>query len=241
MLNQVTKLRLPNGTEVALVDWSDRPLYSSADFQSGFVDEETDLFNYVTGDPVPARAPSATIVRRTATLQDTNISTPSAMNSTEELLIYGIKVELFAYTLDTNGDFEGINTFGTTISYPNVPAPMLKELQRTLMLQLVISQKVYSEATLGYYNTGFGPYGIATGPANLGAATVANQGLPSQEAVRSFAIPHHIGGQEKYRVAILNPTATADDFGLIDAGSLDTLAATTIRVYLDGLYKRPVS
>ena len=39
-INQITKIRLPSGQEVALTDWSSRPIYSTADFLSGFTDEE---------------------------------------------------------------------------------------------------------------------------------------------------------------------------------------------------------
>mgnify|MGYP000603175695 CR=1 FL=1 len=38
-VNQIATMRLPNGKEVAFVDWSDKPLFSSADLRSGFTDE----------------------------------------------------------------------------------------------------------------------------------------------------------------------------------------------------------
>jgi hypothetical protein len=41
---QLTKLRLPNGTEVAFVDWSDQPLWSSAYMLAGFTDHEVPFF-----------------------------------------------------------------------------------------------------------------------------------------------------------------------------------------------------
>ena len=68
----------------------------------------------------------------------------------------------------------------------------------------------------------------------------ANLGLPSAEAPRSFSIPHHIGGQEKYRVVLANPTGSTVTFA-DSAGTGDVRVALTVRILLEGLYKRPVS
>ena len=32
----LSQMRLPDGSEVALTDWTDKPLFSTADFQTGF-------------------------------------------------------------------------------------------------------------------------------------------------------------------------------------------------------------
>jgi hypothetical protein len=52
-----------------------------------------------------------------------------------------------------------------------------------------------------------------------------------------------MGGQEKFRVYLSNPGGGAVNFGNSENGSVDTNenAMMRVRVYLEGLYKRPVS
>ena len=249
-LNTITQVRLPNGQVIDLVDWTDRPLYSTLDVQSGFTTQELSLFQYVEGDAVPGFGTAATTLR-TATLNDTNLSNPGTMASTEEMLVYAIKPEVYFYHIQTLNDF-------TTRSYTTDPGaigiavlPMatgvgLEVLNQQLILQLVISQKIYKQASFGYFNKGFGVNGFNT--AAVGPSAPSNNGSPSQEAVRSFVIPDHIGSQEKFRVQLVNTSAIeagAVLFGVYSDGNgnMQTLAdlGASIRVNLDGLYKRPTA
>lgn len=241
MLNQITKMRLPNGVEVALVDWTDKPLFSTVDLLHGFVQQEINLFSYVVGDPVPGFGPAAA-TRRTSNEADTNISTPGAMASTEEMLVYSIRVETFGLEINVANDFTTAQV--RSPGQPGLAWVQLKQLHRYLILRLVISQKVYAEAGLGYFVAGFGPAGQGVAETQLATGvTLATNGLPSQEAVRSFVIPHHIGGQEKYRVTLLNPAAAAAAFGMDmrEPPVANANLVARLRIYLDGLYKRPVS
>lgn len=243
MLNQITKFRIP-GTdmEVALVDWTHKPLFSTADFQNNFTTQKTQLFQYVVGDQVPGVSAAATVVRRTATENDTNLSTPGAMATTEEMLVYAIRAEIYEMTLGSTGDFTS-----AAISKDGEPVPRataLANLSRFLLLQLQISQKIYADATIGWFNTGFGPSFVSgTAAFVAGGRSGANLGLASNEAVQSFAIPHHMGGQEKFSVDIVNPTGEAVNYAFTDADPPVTQETdmVRIRVWLDGLYKRPVS
>lgn len=242
-LNTITKMRLPNGMEVALVDWTDKPLFSTVDLETGFTTQEINLFQYVVGDPVASASPAAA-TRRTATERDTNISTPGAMASTEEMLVYSIKVEYHELQLASTGVFTGATPTG--IGQPMPQVQRLAELNRLLLLRLIISQKEYVNAPLGQFMTGYGPHGsaaVSTDIDNANLAVLGNQGQPQQNAVRSFVIPHHIGGQEKYRVSLVNPGGGAVNFGLTMADATAVTALTVMRatVLLDGLYKRPVS
>ena len=73
--------------------------------------------------------------------------------------------------------------------------------------------------------------------------TYATPGLPSQEAVRSHVVPQYMGVQEKFRVFLTNAGGGAVNFGNSEnlAVELNELAIARIVVYLEGLYKRPVS
>lgn len=250
-LNTITQVKLLNGQVIDLVDWTDQPLYSSIDLQSGFTTQDISLFQYVEGDNVPGFGTGPTTTR-TASKNDTNMATPGSMASTEEMLVYAIKPEIYAYVTETINDFN-TRTYTTDSSFgsglvalPMANGQMLEILNQQLILELVISQKVYAQASIGYFNKGFGVSGFNL--ASASGTAPSNNGIPSQEAVRSFVIPHHIGAQEKFRVKLANTSQIEEGavvFGAIlentdEIQILEDLMAT-VRILLDGLYKRPVS
>ncbi len=233
-INTITTMQLPDGKNVAFVDWTDRPLFSTADVLNGATDERIPLFNYVVGDPVSGT--QNLVTKRTASERDTNISTPGAMASTEEFMLFAMKPEFFAYTCT------GANANALTTTQPYDPIPQswrLAALAQALLLEIRVSQKTMQQAPLAYFNAGFGVF-----QANL---TSGNPGLPSQEAVRALSVPVHIGGQEKYEVALVNASGLALAIGDAsnDAINNDVPADANrlfqVRVMLDGLYKRPVA
>lgn len=254
-INQITTLRMPDGTEVAFVDWSDKPLYSSADFLDGFTDQEIAYFQYTDGDPVASTSNIGT--PRSSTTRDTNMATPGSNASTEEMLVYAVKPEIFEYCLTTPQEGSPYDASTANPKFVNQPMPSMRRLavlQESLMLILEITQKWTLQAGFGYFNSGLGPNGysplqtqpgfVFAAPAALGLRTAATQGLPSQSAVRSLTIPVHIGGQEKWRLHLDNFRGAAVLNGIIDTeaepATTDPDVMHTIRVYLDGLYKRPV-
>lgn len=253
-LNTITTIKLPNGEEVNIVDWTDRPIYSSLDLQTGFTAQEMNLFQYTVGGSVPAFGTGATTAR-TATDRDTNVQAPGTMASTEEMLVYAIKPEISFFVTDPVNDMTTMDYFGAgvPVGFPTPTSEGLEVLGNFLLLDLEISQKSYAYASLAYFNTGFGIFGRSMNAAlsdGIALQSTGNLGWPSQNAVRSFVIPHHIGSQEKYRVALLNPSSLnggAVDFGMVlltgEGDSFEILdgVACTIKINLDGLYKRPTA
>lgn len=250
MMNQITQLKLPNGDVVALVDWTDRPLFSSCDLGTGFNTQQITLFQSSVGRPIPTAAPAGLggIQQRTASLEDTNISTQGGAASTEEFLVYSIRPEVRMYTR-TDNDFT-TRTYRGANAQPFGPAasrPALNVFNAQCLIQLKVSQKVYSQAKFGWFNTGFGPEGQSSSVPGSAAATAFTQatlGSPGQYSVRELNIPQHIGGQEKYQVQILNPSGNAVDFALAETTSpdpTDDSVMATVTIYIEGLYKRPVS
>jgi hypothetical protein len=165
------------------------------------------------------------------------------MASTEEMLVYAIKPEVIESVLATPLD-------PTTFAFsqggqPTPAAQRLAILNFFLLLQLTVSQKVEQSATLAYFNTGFGAFSGASQDF-VAASALQNRGsygTPTQEAVRSFVIPIHIGGQEKYSVTLRNERGAlvpSGNNGATPPVSTDTIMHT-VRIHLDGLYKRPVS
>ncbi len=247
MINQITKIRLADGREVAFVDWSDLPIYSTIEVLHGTAVQEMNLFTYVQGDNVPAFAPVAVVNQRNATELDTNMQSPGAMASTEESLIFAIKPEVFRLDVadEANPDFSAPAALGAATHAPIATPEMYSVLSLRTTLNLEISEKLYASAGFGYFNCGFGPTANAAAVA-AGQDEIGNNGVPSQEAVRSFAVPHHIGGQEKFRVYLRHVddgTGGGIELGLrtVTGDGIDQTRYARIRVYLDGLHKRPTA
>lgn len=245
-LNTITKMRLPDGREVAFVDWTDKPLYSTCEILNGAQPQQINLFQYTVGDNVPAFAPVAIAAQRTADEADTNLAAPGAMASTEEFLVYAIKPEVCARSVEDpqSPDFSdpvALDPGDAGTGHPLVDPQSIKVLQCGLLLQLEISQKVFAQAGFGYFNVGFG----ATQNAGMGFAGDVNaygqNGDATNEAVRQFAIPQHIGGQEKFRVFLSNPSGEGIALGWVSGAVAFPQTFVRIRIYLDGLYKRPTS
>lgn len=244
MINQITRMRLADGTEVAFVDWADQPLWSKAYMLEGFTDDEVDLFTYVRSQDV-FRTANCT-AGPTANEGDTNIAQPGQFADTEEMLIYAVKVDYF-FARTTDAAPTDVSTLELTVTGMPVPTmPQLKLLGDSLTLRLWVSDKVQFEAPLAYFNTGYGPMGQGMYTPAAGATTqrsYASAGLPSQDAVRSLAMPVYIGGTETWRVALHNFTGGAVNFAIDEAAvpAFDTQGVCRVTGVADGLYKRPVS
>lgn len=240
--NQIMTIRLANGEEISFVDWTDQPLFSTIEILDGANVQEMAFFQYVAGDQVPAFAPVAVTNQRTATENDTNLSNPGSMSSTEEMLIWSIRPEIYRFNVSSASapDFAAPVAF-TPATSPQPTVNMLAAMNARLKLSLEISQKVYAEAGLAYYNWGAGLQSMQTSVAN------ASSGVPAQNAVRSQAIPMHMGGEEKFRAFftfIDDGTGNGVEVGLLsedEEANTDPTRFARVRLYLDGLHKRPVS
>lgn len=227
-INQITKVRLANGQEIAIVDWQWRPLYSVVDLLSGMTDIQVPAFNYSEGDQVSASSNVSSAARRTATLRDTNISAPSEMPSEEEYLCYGLAIELYALTLSGS-------TYANIAPLPNGQNVTL--LHERMIVELEVSQKAYFQGSLGYFPAGFGAAVAATGDT---LRTYATNGSPNRDAIDKSPVPVHIGGTEKYAVILHNPGGSAIDF-VSDAGAAAVTTLMRARVNFIGLHKRPAA
>ncbi len=240
---QIVTMRLADGQTVEFADWSDKPLYSSIQILHGAVQQEMTFFGYVNGDPVPAFAPpSFAVTPRSANDRDTNMATPAGLSSEEEYLVFAIRPEVFkernaTANQDTDvADFQSpADICGEGALSSILPSPgMLGVLGLRCILYLEISEKRFPQAGFTYFNTGFGVQSVTSTN-----ASVATQGWPSQDAVRSLVIPSHIGGTEKFKVVLQNTDGVALEVGYDqDAATCDPNSIADIRIYLDGLYRR---
>jgi hypothetical protein len=241
--NQIMTIRLANGEEISFVDWSDQPLFSTIEILSGSSVQEMTFFQYVAGDQVPAYAPVAVTNQRTSTENDTNLSNPGSMASTEEMLIWAIRPEIYRFNVEDAAEPDFAAPVALTPANNPQPTPnMLAVMNARLKLSHEISQKVYAEAGLAYFNWGAGLYTMQVD------AAMATSGMPGQTSVRSQAIPMHMGGMEKFRsyfTFIDDGTDNGVELGLLTESAqevdVDDTRFARVRLYLDGLHKRPAS
>lgn len=240
-MDTIVNIRLPDGTTLTLGDWVDKPVFSAVMFLSGFNDPSLEAFGYNVGENVPATSNAGT--KLTSTEHDTNIAAAGGNVSTEELLVYAIKPEYF--------ELQNLGSSPTDMSTaaPRLPGqPVMRpttlgKIQLALNLQLRVSEKIYADAGTGYFPTGFGVFGMGSLiPTNAAATgrTYANNSWPAQDAVRSFAVPHHIGGTEKYTVIWQNWPGVTINF-TDEAQANITGCVVYARTYIDGMRKRPTA
>ena len=242
--SQIARVRTSDGRMIDIVDYVDKPLYSTIDLQSGFVDQSVNAFTYA---PTQRVAASSNInPRRIATEVDTNVSTAGQMASTESMLVYSIRVE--AFQLRDTGTPPG-NPANWADSLPHGPMPGVTNLQRLAKfttLRLWVTQQVYAEAGPAYFSPGFGVAGLLT---QANTRIPGQYGVPTHQAARCFQIPHFIGGAEQYRVELYKPEGQPNANGAINFVAVNDLgnpptddpgAVVQLRIYLEGLYKRPV-
>lgn len=240
-MSEAVTIRLPDGREVVLEDWTDKPLYSTLDVLAGATTQEMLLFQYTGGDSVPAYAPVPVTAPLTATDKDTNMATAGGLASSEEFMVYSIRPEVFQLRVQDAAHPDFANPAAPADGEPNPTPVFLGILHMQLLLVLKISEKDYAQAGLGYFNFGGGVYGFA---GNTATRSTGQKGEPGNEAVRTYAIPQHIGGQEKFSVMLQNPPGDALLINVGDGSDeydSDTARFARIRVHLDGLRKRPTA
>lgn len=239
-INQPTKIRLPDGGEVAITDWSWRTLYSCIDVLSGATDPRIDAFSYAQGDNVKTSqniaATPATL--RTATEKDTNLDAGAQKMPAEwEYICYAVAIDIEQYVYNNQNTGEAAYTVAAAgLPMPNLPN--VKVAMARLNVALEVTQKDFYINKLGWFSAGQGPF-VATSGGNAAAVrTYANNGLQSKSAIDASPLPVHIGGTETYSVYFQNGDGTALNW-LDETGA--TVATTVLRFFASmvGLHKRP--
>lgn len=239
-INQPTKIRLPSGEEVAITDWSWRTLYSCIDVLSGATDPRLDAFSYAQGDNVKASSNIGTTQLRTATEKDTNLDSGAQKMPAEwEYICYAIaiNVEQYGYDSQETGE-EAYTTAAASLPMPTIGNLALAMARLNVALE--VTQKDFYSNKLGWFSSGQGVFGTASGGAGGALRTYANNGLQTKEAIDASPLPVHIGGTEVYSVFFQN----GDGFALNwvdEAGA--TAANTVLRFFASmiGLHKRPAA
>lgn len=236
-INQPTKIRLANGEEVAITDWSWRNLYSCIDILSGATDDQIAAFSYSLGQNVKASGNITGNQLRTATLKDTNLDAgESKMPAEQEYICYGIAVyaEQFIYNSNNTGDA------AYTVAGPALPIPTAGNLaiaMNRLSVSLEVTQKDFFQNKLQWFSAGGGPLVSANANAAAAIRTYAGNGLPTKQAIDMAPVPVHIGGTEAYAVLFQNGEGAAINW-VTEAGVSDAAVVLRLTASMIGLHKR---
>lgn len=235
-VNQLTTIRLHDGREIGLAEWSSRDLYSVAYLGSGFTDEEIRLFSYVEGDSAYVTQNLSASLDITATQWHTNISSSNEMAATEEFLVLDLRCSYTQYSgAETGSPPEITGLLDPTGG--NMPTiPVLTKLYESLHLALEVSDKDFPQQEIARFPSGYGPYVWPHGVTNLGR-TYANPSIPSHEANETLELPVHIGGTENYNAILYNYQNQIVTF-TDDSGQEDDEIIVAVRVSMVGLHKR---
>lgn len=243
----IDKIKLPDGTEVALSEWLHWPLFSTIEGQGGLnsaadplllgngVSFDLKLFAYVAGAPVP-QAGIVPNPNRMATDSDTNQVARSRINHDEAFICFSMTYEMVALTDDTA--FPGLpNNVGALA--PVFTGSNLKRMQRDCMYELYVGagiKKPQARAPLSYYGQGIGAPAWGSGDELNTATQVINfsygtAGYISPLNQRRWQLPVYIHSDRVMYAKLNSPQ-----------GQIVGLSQSwAFKSYLDGLKRRPVA
>lgn len=230
--------------EFKIEEWLHWPEFSTIEGQAG-ANVNLRAFSYVVGQLVP-QAGTISTGRRRATVADTNRTTRSRMNKDEALIIFSLTYEPFAYEGTTNSDSQPYQSSGSADTESLAPAftgRNLRVVQRDMMFDLMIGaniSKPMAQAPVAYIGQGIGAVAYGAGDAfsgiTAGGGSTLNFNYGTGGEVhpkrnqRSFQLPVLV---ESDRVMYLH--------AYTPAGNLTVDQDWQLRIYLDGLKKRPVA
>lgn len=243
----IEKIKLPDGTEVALSEWLHWPLFSTVEAEGGLnagadplglgngVSVNMLLFSYVAGNPVPQ---TGTVPNpgRMATDSDTNQVAKTRMNHDEAMIVFSMTYEIFALTDDTPIPTLPNNTAALA---PVLTGDNLRRLQRDCMYELLVGAgitKPQARAPLSYYGQGVGSPAWGSGDELNTAAQVLNYsygtaGYVSPLNQRRWQLPVYVHSDRVMKARISSPQ-----------GQIVGLSQSwQFKGYLDGLKKRAVA
>lgn len=238
-INQPTKIRLQDGSEVAITDWSWRLLYSTVDILSGATDEQFVTFNYSESDPVSASSNVQQAQYRNATRKDTNAEDKSQLPSEQEYICYGVVCELYQFRMDTEQDGEAAYVSDTP-GGAAVNAGNMVYMNEKLIFALEITQKDFYIGSLMWFAAGGGAFIQSSGGGGGNLRTYANNGLQSKDSIDRSPVPLHIGGTEQFKGILYNQDGLDMDF-IDEDGNVDNSIVIRVRTSMLGLHKRPAA
>jgi hypothetical protein len=236
----IQKIKLPNGQTFNIEEWLHWPIFSTVEAAAG-VSVNLNAFSYVVGQNVPR----VSLPARQATYSDTNQVARSRMNHDEAMIVFSMTYEHFAVeaaqgAVHPNSQYT-VPALDMEALAPVLSGVNLAKLRRDLMINLLIGAgitKPMASAPLSYYGQGIGAVAwgsgdalaIATGGATALNLNYATGGVISPKNQRLWSLPVMIESDRVMKCQVKSP-----------AGALSTDQDWSLKIYLDGLKKRPVA
>jgi hypothetical protein len=240
----IKNVRLPaqaGGGNFNLEEWLHWPLFSAIEAQAG-VAVDLRAFSYVVGQNVP-QAGAISTGARSATESDTNQVARSRINHDEAFVAFSMTFEHWALEGTTNSDsVYNVPPLDDAAVAPILRGTNLHILQQQLMMELFVGaniSKPMASAPFEYYGQGIGAPAWGSGDALTianGGATALNLnygtgGAISPENQRRWHLPVQIDPDRVMYVRLRSP-----------GGALTGIDQDwRLKVYLDGLKRRPVA
>lgn len=240
-MSSLNKIRLEDGTELAVSEWLHQPVFSTMEFGAAATAAgalNLSAFNYVVGQRVSSQGVAA----RNASEADTNIVRKRAMNQDESMIVFAITYEIFGLTNGTTGSSPSF----VSSPVPQTDARNLRRLQLMTLVQLFVGaniKKPQVEVPFAWIHQSIGspawfsqsrdnPTSVAFNHGTGGVLSARNQEL--------LKLPVYIGGFGENAVPG-NMMTFYLKLTSAEALSNDVQLTQDLRVvwHLDGLKKRP--
>ena len=240
MTTPVRTVRVP-GTDQDLVldQWLPYPIFST--FEIGITGTAPTtvsdpivitIFNYIQSGKV---SHTSSLPARTALATDTNVTKKRGMNFNEEFFLYAVTYEPFGMT-DSGSTSTSVGAIPLKAPAPAVEARNLSFLSRDLLFELIVGAgqrfKPAVRCPWSYLRQSIGSpaWGPGDAPTATDAISIGTGGTPSPTNQRRLEYPVRIAPQQ---VAYAQVTAPQ--------GPIHGLTQSLrVRVYLDGIKRRPV-
>lgn len=222
----IKTVHLPDGTDLVIDEWLHYAQFSVVEFAAG-AQVNLKAFTYVQGQTVPQTG----LVPRNATESDTNQVAKTRMNHDEAYLCYALTYECFALT-----DATTVQPAQLLAPAPTLLSQNLRRLQRDLVISLVVGaniKKPQARNPFSWLGQSVGPVAYPSGD-SVAAGVFLSMGTGGRVSAmnqRRLNLPVYIASDRVFYVEIRSfPGAIV---GLSQAVSM--------RMYLDGLKRRPVA
>lgn len=234
----IQQLRLPNGEVVVIDEWISIPRFSVIEFGND-VDVNLRAFTYIIGQPVPQQGTiPVAFANRNSTITDTNQTTRTRLNQEQGYLVYSLTYEVFALN-DADipsGSPTGILQAGA----PSISSNNLRRLQRDLVVSLVIGAKITKpQARMPFSWLGQGPGALQYPSGDVVAAGVSYSGGTGSklgpESQRGWPLPVYIASNRVFYMQIKSERSPRD------ATAARWTQAIRLRMYIDGMNRRPIA
>lgn len=233
----ITKIRTADGEEFDIEEWLHWPLFSTVEAAAATA-VNLRAFSYVVGNDVPR---TAGLARRTATPSDTNQVVRGKINHDEAFIVYSTTYEITA--MEGSNSVFAVPPLDVAAVAPIFRATNIRTLQRRLMMELRVGANISKpqlQGPLEEFHQGIGAVAYGSGDAltvAVGAATSLNLAYGTGGQIN----PH---AQRRWQLPVVIEPDRVIDFRIYTPGGAVGLATLdqnwSLKVYLDGLKRRPV-